>query len=159
MWVELYVYLQIFYHNYSLVLLGQRPLLLFNWAHWVVTLVCCWWATHSLPTEVGTGALWVETGTHPCDDPPKQDGEPSERTTRTIWDSLQILWGCIHKILFARVCSLTRHLVRERYSSRSSSHRFSCLLSAVSQSVHANVNLFLFSEDWPPSHPTYYKLW
>ena len=31
------------------------------------------------PTEVGTGALWVLTGTHPCDDPPKQDGEPSER--------------------------------------------------------------------------------
>ena len=33
-----------------------------------------------LQTEVGTGVLWVLTGTHPCDDPPRQDGgEPSER--------------------------------------------------------------------------------
>ena len=23
--------------------------------------------------------LWVLTGTHPCDDPPRQDGEPPER--------------------------------------------------------------------------------
>ena len=28
---------------------------------------------------MGTGVLWVLTGTHPCDDPPRQDGEPSER--------------------------------------------------------------------------------
>ena len=28
---------------------------------------------------MGTGVLWVLTGTHPCDDPPKQDGEPSVR--------------------------------------------------------------------------------
>ena len=27
----------------------------------------------------GTGVLWVLTGTHRCDDPPRQDGEPSER--------------------------------------------------------------------------------
>ena len=56
----------------------------FSWTH------CCvlwsWWATHSLPTEVGTGVLWVLTGTHPCDDPPRQDGEPSER---------QLLLACL----------------------------------------------------------------
>ena len=49
----------------------------FSWAH------CCvlwsWLATHSLPTEVGTGVLWVLTGTHPCDDAPRQVDEPSER--------------------------------------------------------------------------------
>ena len=27
----------------------------------------------------GTGVLWVLTGTHRCDDPPRQDGKPSER--------------------------------------------------------------------------------
>ena len=34
---------------------------------------------HSLSTEVGTSVLWVLTGTHPCDDPPRKDGELSER--------------------------------------------------------------------------------
>ena len=38
------------------------------------------------PTVVGTGVLWVWTGTHPCDDLPKQDGEPSER---------QLLLACL----------------------------------------------------------------
>ena len=28
---------------------------------------------------VNTGVLWVLTRTHPCDDPPRQGGEPSER--------------------------------------------------------------------------------
>ena len=32
-----------------------------------------------LPTVVGTGVLWVLTGTHPCDDPPRHDGDPSKR--------------------------------------------------------------------------------
>ena len=31
-----------------------------------------------MPTEEGTGVLWVLTGTHPYDDPPRQDGEPSQ---------------------------------------------------------------------------------
>ena len=31
-------------------------------------------ATHSLPSELGTGVLWVSTGTHPCGPPPRQDG-------------------------------------------------------------------------------------
>ena len=56
----------------------------FPWTH------CCvlwrWCATHSLPTEVGTGVLWVLIGTHKCDDAPKQDGEPSER---------QLLLACL----------------------------------------------------------------
>ena len=40
----------------------------FSWTHFCV--LWSWWATHSLPTEVGTGVLWVLTGTHPGDDPP-----------------------------------------------------------------------------------------
>ena len=43
--------------------------------------VVCWSASEqpTTSTEVGTGVLCVLTWTHPCDDPPKQDGEPSER--------------------------------------------------------------------------------
>ena len=43
-------------------------------------------ATHSLPSEEGRGVLWVLTGTHPRDDPPRQDGESSER---------QLLLACL----------------------------------------------------------------
>ena len=43
--------------------------------------VCCGVGEQptAFQTEVGTGVLWVLTRTHPCDDPPRQDGEPSER--------------------------------------------------------------------------------
>ena len=46
-----------------------------------LVVVCCGVGEQptAIPTEVGTGVLWVLTGTHPCDDPPRQDGEPSER--------------------------------------------------------------------------------
>ena len=45
---------------------------------------------HSLPTEVGTSVLSVLTGTHPCDDPLRQDGEPSKR--QLLLACLLVLW-------------------------------------------------------------------
>ena len=39
----------------------------------IVVVLWSWSATHSLPTEVGTGVQWVLTGSHPCDDPPRQE--------------------------------------------------------------------------------------
>ena len=53
----------------------------------------CWSASEhptGLSTEVGTGVLWVLTGTHPCDDPPRQDGEPSER--KLVLACLLVRW-------------------------------------------------------------------
>ena len=43
--------------------------------------VCCGVGEQptAFQTEVGTGVLWVLTRTHPCDDRPRQDGEPAER--------------------------------------------------------------------------------
>ena len=51
----------------------------------------------------GTGVLWVLTGTHRCDDPPKQGGESSERQlvqcvvawVRALWMSCKVLIGAI----------------------------------------------------------------
>ena len=45
----------------------------------------------------GTGVLWVLTGTHRCDDPPRQGGESSERQlvqcvvawVRALWMSCE----------------------------------------------------------------------
>ena len=38
------------------------------------------------PPKWARGVLWALTGTHPCNDPPRQDGEPSER---------QLLLACL----------------------------------------------------------------
>ena len=35
--------------------------------------------------RMGTGVLRELTGTHPCDDPSKHDGEPSERQLLLAW--------------------------------------------------------------------------
>ena len=54
----------------------------------VVSLVfrlCCWWATRSPSPFGSTGVLWVLTETHPCDDSPRQGGEPSERQL-VLWN-------------------------------------------------------------------------
>ena len=44
--------------------------------------VLLWRATHSLPSEEGTGVLWVSTGTHSCD-APIQTG---------WWESIRVEW-------------------------------------------------------------------
>ena len=47
------------------------------------------------PVELGTGALWVSTGTHPCGSPSRQDdGETRAPALRTLDDMLRLSRRC-----------------------------------------------------------------
>ena len=47
------------------------------------------------PVELGTGVLWVSTGTHPCGSPSRQDdGETRAPALRTLDDVLRLSRRC-----------------------------------------------------------------
>ena len=47
------------------------------------------------PVELGTGVLWVSTGTHPCGSPSRQDdGETRAPALRTLDDVLRLSRTC-----------------------------------------------------------------
>ena len=80
----------------GVVILGRGATVLRNrvWAmsapscHFGIISPCVMCAVGEPPTASSlSGArvyLWVLTGTHPCDDSPRQGGEPSERPTRVV---------------------------------------------------------------------------
>ena len=56
--------------------------------------IVVWIVLLSLPTVMGTGVLlWVLTGTHPCDDPPKQKWRAIRAPARVLrsWECLVVV--------------------------------------------------------------------
>ena len=53
---------------------------------------------------MGTGELGVLTGTHLCDDPPKQDGEPSVRQLVLACSAHACVFACAVVVVVVTDC-------------------------------------------------------
>ena len=104
----------------------------------IVVVLRCWRATHSLPTEMGTGVLWVLTRTHPCDDPPRQDGEPSER--QLVLACWLVRWLLSWLVVAIRLVYLTEELGKKD-ASEFHARRLNAWELLVSQKVFSSTPL------------------
>ena len=84
--------------------------------------VLLWRTTHSLPSEEGTGVLWVSTGTHQCDAPIQTRWWQHQRASPLLawlfmeWKFPVVNVAVDHRLVVSRICPLTQLLDHIRFT-------------------------------------------